>query len=225
MLQNTLRFTPHSIGALLSHQSARAQKSPFYFITSVNCCWQSVLSVAGDVLIEVSPWVSLQRAQQFINKQQPDFALSVTSRTLYQHNIALPLAHAIRRRFGLSNAQEEDIATCLQEAIQNAIIHGNLGIKANYHDGRGLEYYYKLIQRVLNKEPFYHRHVTICAWQRHDVVTIAVTDQGQGFDPAKLQTQQNSHKAYGRGLKLIADLCHAMRITNNTNCTIYMDFA
>ena len=224
MLQNRLRFTPHSIGALPSHQSARAQKSPFYFIISVNCCWQSILSTASHVLIEVSPWVSLQNAQQFISKQRPDFALSVTSRTLYQHNIALPLAHTIRRRFGLNNAQEEDIATCLQEAIQNAIIHGNLGINANYHDGRGLEYYYKLIQRVLNKEPFYHRHVTICAWQNSEVITIAVTDQGKGFEPPAQETHQQLEKPFGRGLNLISHLCRAMRISSSPS-TIYMDFA
>jgi len=76
-----------------------------------------------------------------------------------------------------------DIKLCAEEAIRNAIVHGNRADK-------------KL-------------HVRISYWVESDKLNIEVEDEGPGFDPEKIPdptAKGNMLKESGRGLRLIRKL-------------------
>jgi serine/threonine-protein kinase RsbW len=76
-----------------------------------------------------------------------------------------------------------DIKLCAEEAIRNAIVHGNRADK-------------KL-------------HVRVSYWVEKDKLNIVVEDEGPGFDPEKVPDpteKGNMFKESGRGVRLIRKL-------------------
>jgi serine/threonine-protein kinase RsbW len=86
-------------------------------------------------------------------------------------------------KIGLDDEQSDNMAIALTELAINAITHGNNGDK--------------------------NKKVRFLAVLKDDRVEVSITDEGGGFDPAKLPdptNAQNIWKEHGRGIFLVRNL-------------------
>ncbi len=98
------------------------------------------------------------------------------------------------------------IAMALDEALTNAIIHGNLEVSSDLRqvdDGRP---YVEMIAERKQQSPYRERRVLVRLEAFPAEARFVICDEGPGFDPASLRDPtdpENLEKAGGRGLLLI----------------------
>ncbi|MFN3161343.1 MAG: ATP-binding protein [Rubinisphaera brasiliensis] len=97
------------------------------------------------------------------------------------------------------------LAVAIEETLQNAIIHGNLGVSSKLKmepDGA----FEKMVQQRLQEEPYRDRKVQLIADFRPEAVSLQITDEGEGFDFFEVRDPtdpENLLLPFGRGLLLI----------------------
>ena len=104
-----------------------------------------------------------------------------------------------------SDRDRLQIGMALDEAIVNAMHHGNLEVDSELRIGDETSYY-ELIRDRQTKRPFSERRVRIEFEYSDQHICIQVSDEGGGFDPASVpdpRTPENLHRVCGRGLFLI----------------------
>jgi CheY-like chemotaxis protein len=97
------------------------------------------------------------------------------------------------------------VCIALEEALRNAMFHGNLELTSDQREGDPQEYQ-KLIDDRTAKEPYANRRLQVTIRIADDRGTFIVRDQGPGFDPNKLPDPtdpENLEKVSGRGLLLM----------------------
>ncbi len=114
--------------------------------------------------------------------------------------------HRTIRTIGLCD-QANGIRVCvaLEEAINNALFHGNLEISSHLRTSDS-EAYRQLVQQRCQASPFRERAIHVEARFTKQTATFIVRDEGPGFDLQSLPdpTQpENLEKASGRGLLLM----------------------
>lgn len=97
------------------------------------------------------------------------------------------------------------VSVALEEALNNALVHGNLEINSELR-GSGPDVYRNLVKQRLQSDPFSSRSIHVRARITPASGTFVVRDEGPGFDP---QTHPdptdpaNIEKLSGRGLLLM----------------------
>jgi DNA-binding response OmpR family regulator len=97
------------------------------------------------------------------------------------------------------------VCVALEEAINNALFHGNLEINSAQRTGDG-DVYRQLVAERLRNAPFRDRVIDVTAKFTRQDATFVVRDQGPGFNPDSLPDPtdpDNLEKASGRGLLLM----------------------
>lgn len=97
------------------------------------------------------------------------------------------------------------IGVALEEALVNALYHGNLEIGSELR-GEDDDAYKALVDRRLQEEPYCARHIHLHVKLSGYQATFVVRDEGPGFDVTKLPdptNPDNLEKACGRGVLLI----------------------
>jgi CheY-like chemotaxis protein len=97
------------------------------------------------------------------------------------------------------------VCIALEEALRNALFHGNLEISSQEREGDG-EIYRNLILSRRASEPFRQRHLFVRVRFAPAEAVFVVEDEGPGFDPASLPDPtdpENLDKVSGRGLLLM----------------------
>lgn len=115
------------------------------------------------------------------------------------------LLHQVHSDRPLSGQDQFRIVVTLQEAISNAIIHGNLEVPSNLREMLNDDYEKLIaIRRVMR--PYCQRSVeVICSWSI-DYLLFRVTDAGPGFDVSRIVNSDlglNLEKPSGRGLMIM----------------------
>lgn len=105
------------------------------------------------------------------------------------------------------------LAIALEEALINALYHGNLEISSELreNDPQG---YYKLAEERRREEPYRSRSIHVEASMSRREAVYVVRDGGPGFDPSKLPDPTdpaNLEKSSGRGLLLIRTFMDEVR--------------
>jgi DNA-binding response OmpR family regulator len=98
------------------------------------------------------------------------------------------------------------IAMALDEALTNAIIHGNLEVSSELRQSEDGNAYYDLVKRRKSETPYCDRNVLVRLDVSPTEAKFFIRDEGCGFDPGKLRDPtdpENLEKAGGRGLLLI----------------------
>jgi anti-sigma regulatory factor (Ser/Thr protein kinase) len=93
----------------------------------------------------------------------------------------------------------------IDEALVNAMHHGNLEVDSNLRDSDEQQYYDQIRDRRC-QEPFCNRKVSVQAQFSEQHVCIQISDDGPGFDPSQVEdptTDDNVQRIGGRGLFLI----------------------
>ncbi len=83
------------------------------------------------------------------------------------------------------------VCVALEEAINNALFHGNLEINSTLRTGDS-ETYRQVVAQRLRTVPFCHRVIDVQARFTRDEATFVVRDEGPGFDLATLPESHGS---------------------------------
>jgi len=107
---------------------------------------------------------------------------------------------------GLGDAAERTrVGVALEEALTNALYHGNLQVASNLRE-EDEQAYYSLIEQRSQETPFRDRRIYVEATLSREDALFVVRDEGGGFDPASLPDPtepSNLDKATGRGVLLM----------------------
>jgi anti-sigma regulatory factor (Ser/Thr protein kinase) len=114
--------------------------------------------------------------------------------------------HRAIRAVGLvDEANGIRVCVALEEALNNALFHGNLEISSELRT-TDAETYRKLVAERSKSSPFQERAISIVAEITRADAKFIVRDEGPGFDPHGLPDPTdpaNLEKASGRGLLLM----------------------
>ena len=109
-------------------------------------------------------------------------------------------------RLGLCDQTERiRIGVALEEALLNAIFHGNLEVSSELRQ-QGDEPYYRLADERCQQSPYRDRQVHFTYELSRSEAVFSIRDEGPGFDPSTLPDPtdpSNLGKVGGRGLLLI----------------------
>ncbi|MFH1922298.1 MAG: response regulator [Planctomycetota bacterium] len=97
------------------------------------------------------------------------------------------------------------IGVALEEALANALYHGNLDVGSELR-GQDDRAYHALIVRRAEEPPYGNRRIHVEAKMSRENATFVIRDEGSGFDPSALPDPTdpaNLEKASGRGLLLM----------------------
>ncbi len=97
------------------------------------------------------------------------------------------------------------LGVALDEALTNAMWHGNLECSSKLREGDGHEFD-ELLTKRRQEPPYCNRRVDVHATFSHAQATIVIRDEGPGFDVSQIPDPtdpENLIKASGRGLLLI----------------------
>jgi CheY-like chemotaxis protein/anti-sigma regulatory factor (Ser/Thr protein kinase) len=98
------------------------------------------------------------------------------------------------------------IAMALDEALLNAMVHGNLEVSSELRQTEDGQPYSDMIGERKQLSPYKDRRVLIRLNASSDMATITIRDDGPGFDTRSLRDPtdpENLERAGGRGLLLI----------------------
>lgn len=151
----------------------------------------------------------------------PDFSASFTTVAAYQNNNARAIAGHLHEKFGLPDDRREHIATCLQEAWSNALVHGNMEIDSHPLTPDGFNAYYNEIRSRLLRNPYRKRLIVINAWHNEDSLILSVSDEGRGFSMENTHVEKDY--AQRRGLFLIRSLVDHVWVGDDRR-TLFMTF-
>ncbi|MGB0596346.1 MAG: response regulator [Rubripirellula sp.] len=101
------------------------------------------------------------------------------------------------------------IAMALDEALVNAIVHGNLEVSSELRQTEDGKPYTDLIEKRKTESPYKDRRVKVHLHASCQLVKFVICDEGNGFDTAALRDPtdpENLERAGGRGLLLIQRL-------------------
>jgi anti-sigma regulatory factor (Ser/Thr protein kinase) len=172
--------------------------------------WNSIenglCEVAESVLMASEVRKCRYRLLSFLDQQEQHFNLG-NDTSLVPALISL-LQETILGIGICDQAESIRVNMALEEAMLNAIYHGNLEVSSKLRNDpeRGDEPYRELIEQRRKQSPFKERRVTVRASISKDAARFIVTDQGPGFDPGSLPDPtdpDNIELASGRGLLLI----------------------
>ncbi|QEH36331.1 Luminescence regulatory protein LuxO [Aquisphaera giovannonii] len=111
------------------------------------------------------------------------------------------------------------LGVALQEAVVNAIDHGNLELDSELRQDDE-RVYHELGERRKSQPPYRDRRVRLDAGITRDEASFTVRDEGPGFDPSKLPDPTdpaNLFRIGGRGLLLIRTLMDEVRFNATGN--------
>lgn len=117
-------------------------------------------------------------------------------------------------RFGVCDRPDRlRVAVAVEEALINAIVHGNLEVSSELRE-RADDAYERAIAERKAAAPYRDRRATLAAAYRPGEAAFAVADEGPGFNPAAVPDPtdpENLAKPHGRGLLLMRTFMDEVR--------------
>lgn len=175
-----------------------------------------VLSRPGRVWVDTS----CGDAAAFSLVGTDDLTLRLSTRSAICHEVSSVVVQAVIARLPQLIAQEQNMVCALQEAIGNAVMHGNLGLDSSLRATiEGLTQYSAHMAQRQSDPVLAALPITIRVKIRQDGIDLSVEDQGAGFDPA-LKRSQTAHSfvAGGLGIGIIEQSCARMSFSQGGRC-------
>ena len=146
--------------------------------------------------------------------------LSLTTGSAFGIQLAALICDALVERGVLTRSQRSVVELCLQEAVANAIIHGNLGIASTAKDHpEGYRVFSQLVSERMGDPVLCRRRVDLfCRWAGR-TLEISVVDQGAGFDVSILPADVAATSRSGRGFIFMRALASRVITTDGGRCT------
>jgi CheY-like chemotaxis protein/anti-sigma regulatory factor (Ser/Thr protein kinase) len=168
-----------------------------------NSLHQHLLETVQDVLAMVSQKHTHQRLMRCLRTGRLAFALTNDASLIPS---VINYVQSLICSVGLCD-ESDVIRVCiaLEEALRNAMFHGNLELTSEQREGDSAEYQ-ALIEQRMRQDPFQTRRLFVTIEVTPSSGTFIIRDEGPGFDPKKLPDPtdpENLEKVSGRGLLLM----------------------
>lgn len=151
--------------------------------------------------------------------------LSLSTATAFNADLTNLLCVACRRRMNISDERLSDIETAVEEALSNAMVHGNLDIASVLrNDPADFDQYCDLVNQRLTSPDYANRRLEILLTWSRDSIDVEVHDEGRGYDISNFQTLPHLEAKCGRGFSLIRDLARNVIIADHGR-SLTMSFA
>lgn len=200
----------------------RLARIPHFFSLERDDTLDNTLKRPYNIFVEINGNKGLEALLDNLLSESPDTIISITTHSCYKHNVALSATTMLVERLAIRQDKEIQIATCLQEAIMNALLHGNLAVQGKFNTLEGFNLYREEIERKLEQEEYRNKRINISIWDGHSHLKIAVNDEGGGFSINTNTSDEN--RPHGRGLTFIKEMSeHAW--VGDDNRTLFMTFA
>jgi hypothetical protein len=148
--------------------------------------------------------------------------LTLTAHSAYRFQVARLYVEALAQRMPLSNELRQRIRTALQEAVINAVVHGNLALgSGNLGTMQEFAVWQDGIAARLARDPEASSAVCITAHWSSSLLVVAVRDSGAGFKRDVPGAQPSPGN--GRGLSVVAAFTDHLSILQGSN-TLEMGF-
>jgi anti-sigma regulatory factor (Ser/Thr protein kinase) len=148
------------------------------------------------------------------------FYLSLTTATGFGLQVAALVSDELVARGVVTGEQRSVVELCLQEAVANAIVHGNLGIASTAKDyPEGYRVFSQLVNERLNDPVLRRRRTDIFTRWSSRLLDISVADQGTGFDTSVIPTEVDGTSRSGRGFVFMRALAGRVAVTDGGRCT------
>lgn len=111
------------------------------------------------------------------------------------------------------------LGMALNEALSNAIHHGNLEVDSRLRE-QGMDVYLGLLEERRRTAPWSGRRVHVAATFSHAEAVFSIRDLGKGFDPRTLPDPtdpENLLRESGRGVTLMRMLMDEVRFSESGN--------
>jgi anti-sigma regulatory factor (Ser/Thr protein kinase) len=143
--------------------------------------------------------------------------LVLTTRSAYRCPVAKIFVEAVAARIELTGDVRERARTALQEAMMNAVLHGNLGLDTSCRDDfEAIDRIQEKIDWLLASPQYALSAVRIDAVWNSALLVIIVRDSGPGFSRAKLPTSEAweaaGHIGSGRGFMILDAFCDRLAL-------------
>lgn len=158
-----------------------------------------------------------QRLMRCMNQNEVSFVID-NDATLVSHIVAL-FQDNLSAMGLVDDAMVIRIGIALEEAILNAIYHGNLEVSSELRRD-GDKPYRDMIELRRKTQPYMSRQVHIHAKLTRDRAVYTIRDEGPGFDPTGLPDPtdpMNLESTSGRGLLLIRTFMDEVRHNSQGN--------
>ena len=124
-------------------------------------------------------------------------------------NLLLSLSRHLQQTladtWGLDRTDRLRIGTALEEALLNALYHGNLGVRSELKEIDHDEFYKQANERRIAL-PWSDRRIRVQVRLTLQEMEVSIRDEGDGFDPSKLPDPtdpENLDRPCGRGVMLM----------------------
>jgi anti-sigma regulatory factor (Ser/Thr protein kinase) len=169
--------------------------------------------------IDQGAWCARHRATRRLS-------LTVTTQSAYRQPIAKAFAAAIQARLCCSRDLHQRIHTALQEAVTNAMLHGNLGLGSQPNESmEGFAASHAAIGALFECPAIARRAIRIDAIWNTTMLHIMVRDCGKGFAENRLELSERlqNERHHGRGLLILDAFCDRVALLDG-GTTIKMAF-
>lgn len=159
----------------------------------------------------------MQRLQECVTRLEYHFALE-NDRTLVPVLVGFLQEHISNLRL-CDESGRLRVGVALEEALLNAMIHGNLEVGSELRQ-QGDEPYYAAIARRSRELPYRERRVLVHSILSRTEAVFIIHDEGPGFHPRQLPDPTdpaNLDKISGRGLLLIHTFMDEVRYNERGN--------
>lgn len=139
--------------------------------------------------------------------------LSLTTATAFGSDLTGILCDACAKRTGMKEERRFDVETAVEEALSNAMVHGNLDIASVLrNDPADFDLYCDLVNERLKSPNYAERRVEIVITWDDDKLEIEVHDEGRGYDISNLHPSPQIEAKSGRGFSLIRDMANSVTV-------------
>jgi CheY-like chemotaxis protein len=147
-----------------------------------------------------------------VSQKLDDCVISSTTEFQLENDLSLipvliaRLQQEVNRYSLFEAAQLIHLGIALDEALTNAVVHGNLEVSSELREIDDGKPYHQLIADRQSQPPYSHRRVYVAACISKESLRIVIRDQGPGFDPQLIPDPTdpgNLDRVSGRGLLLI----------------------
>ncbi|MGJ4951994.1 ATP-binding protein [Bradyrhizobium sp. HKCCYLS20291] len=130
-------------------------------------------------------------------------SLVVTTRSAYKHCIVKVFIHAMEHRTALSEDLRVRVYSAVQEALMNAVLHGNLQINPESRGSfDGLLAAHEAIESKLTSSDVAQAPIRMDALWDQAQLRVLVHDSGAGYEPEAVECRAGED-SMGRGLAIL----------------------
>lgn len=145
--------------------------------------------------------------------------LSLTTKTAFNADVTGLLCAVCKGRLPLSDERRFDIETAVEEALSNAMVHGNLDVASSLrNDPADFEIYCDLVNERLQTPGYADRRIEILILWDTNRIDIEVHDEGRGYDFANVRLAAPLEAKSGRGFALIMNLANSVSVGEQGRC-------